>query len=105
MSAHLTGLAALFFILHLLQAVTRLRCSELPPVETEPEMETAYREVRSSQQVRAAEDLRELPSTAGVLLVDVQGHGIIAVKIASTVYDTFHVRLRIRPESNLTTNQ
>jgi serine phosphatase RsbU (regulator of sigma subunit) len=55
-----------------------------------PEMETGYREARSSQQVRVAEDLRELYSTAGVLLVDAEGHGIIAAKIASTVHDTFH---------------
>lgn len=55
-----------------------------------PEMATAYREARSSEQVRVAEDLRELYSTAGVLLVDAQGHGIIAAKIASTVHDTFH---------------
>lgn len=55
-----------------------------------PEMETAYREARSSEQVRVAEDLHELYSTAGVLLVDAQGHGIIAAKIASTVHDTFH---------------
>src|SRR5215472_2908495 len=55
-----------------------------------PEMETAYREARSSEQVRVAEDLRELYSTAGVLLVDAQGHGIISAKIASTVHDTFH---------------
>jgi len=55
-----------------------------------PEMEPAYREARSSEQVRVAEDLRELYSTAGVLLVDAQGHGIIAAKIASTVHDTFH---------------
>src|ERR1700719_873926 len=53
-------------------------------------MESAYREARSSEQVRVAEDLRELYSTAGVLLVDAQGHGIIAAKIASTVHDTFH---------------
>jgi len=33
------------------------------------EKETAYREARSSEQVRVAEDLRELRSTAGVLLV------------------------------------
>ena len=56
----------------------------------ETEMETAYREARSSEQVRVAEDLRELCSTAGVLLVDAQGHGIISAKIASTVHDTFH---------------
>src|SRR5215469_13039213 len=55
-----------------------------------PEMETAYREARSSEQVRVAEDLSELFSTAGVLLVDAQGHGIISAKIASTVHDTFH---------------
>ena len=55
-----------------------------------PEMESAYRKARSSEQVRVSEDLRELYSTAGVLLVDAQGHGIIAAKIASTVHDTFH---------------
>jgi serine phosphatase RsbU (regulator of sigma subunit) len=55
-----------------------------------PEMETAYREARSSELVRVAEDLQELHSTAGVLLVDAEGHGIIAAKIASTVHDTFH---------------
>ncbi len=54
-----------------------------------PEMESAYREARSSEQVRVAEELRKLHSTAGVLLVDAQGHGIIAAKIASTVHDTF----------------
>ncbi|MGA8492674.1 MAG: PP2C family protein-serine/threonine phosphatase [Terriglobales bacterium] len=55
-----------------------------------PEKETEYREARSSEQVRVAEDLHELHSTAGVLLVDAQGHGIISAKIASTVHDTFH---------------
>ena len=55
-----------------------------------PEMETEYRAARSSEQVRAAEDLRELYSTAGVLVVDAEGHGIISAKIASTVHDTFH---------------
>jgi len=54
------------------------------------EMETAYRQARSSEQVRVAEDLRELYTTAGVLVVDAQGHGIISAKIASTVHDTFH---------------
>src|SRR5713101_3417691 len=49
-----------------------------------PEMETEYRVARSSEQVRVAEDLRELYSTAGVLMVDAQGHGIISAKIAST---------------------
>jgi serine phosphatase RsbU (regulator of sigma subunit) len=55
-----------------------------------PEMETAYRHARTSEQVRAAEDLHELYTTAGVLLVDAQGHGIISAKIASTVHDIFH---------------
>ena len=55
-----------------------------------PEMETEYRDARSSEQVRVAEDLHELHSMAGVLLVDAEGHGIISAKIASTVHDTFH---------------
>jgi len=55
-----------------------------------PEMEAEYRAARSSEQVRAAETLAELHSTAGVLLVDAQGHGLISAKIASTVHDTFH---------------
>src|SRR6202045_3416348 len=55
-----------------------------------PETDVQYRAARSSEQVRVAEDLRELYSTAGVLLVDAQGHGIISAKIASTVHDTFH---------------
>jgi serine phosphatase RsbU (regulator of sigma subunit) len=54
------------------------------------EMEVEYRSARSSEQARVAEDLKELYSTAGVLLVDAQGHGLIAAKIASTVHDTFH---------------
>lgn len=54
------------------------------------EVETEYRFARSSEQVRVADDLRDLYSTAGVLLVDAQGHGIISAKIASTVHDTFH---------------
>ena len=55
-----------------------------------PEMEAEYRFARSTEEVRVAEDLRELHSTAGVLVVDAQGHGIISAKIASTVHDTFH---------------
>jgi serine phosphatase RsbU (regulator of sigma subunit) len=54
-----------------------------------PEMEAEYRFARSCEQVRVAEELRDLYSTAGVLIVDAQGHGIIAAKIASTVHDTF----------------
>jgi serine phosphatase RsbU (regulator of sigma subunit) len=55
-----------------------------------PEMEIEYRFARSSEQVRVADNLRDLYSTAGVLVVDAQGHGIISAKIASTVHDTFH---------------
>jgi len=55
-----------------------------------PEMGTEYRAARSSEQVRVAQGLRDLYTTAGVLLVDAQGHGIISAKIASTVHDTFH---------------
>lgn len=53
-------------------------------------MATEYRKAKSSEQVRIAEDLQQLYDTAGVLLVDAQGHGIISAKIASTVHDTFH---------------
>jgi len=55
-----------------------------------PEMEAEYRFARSSDEVRVAQALADLRSTAGVLLVDAQGHGIISAKIASTVHDTFH---------------
>jgi serine phosphatase RsbU (regulator of sigma subunit) len=55
-----------------------------------PEMEGNYREAKSAEQIRVAENLRELNTLAGVLLVDAQGHGIISAKIASTVHDTFH---------------
>lgn len=55
-----------------------------------PEMEAEYRFAKSSEQRRVAEDLHELYTTAGVLIVDAQGHGIISAKIASTVHDTFH---------------
>jgi len=58
-----------------------------------PEMEAEYRFAKSSEQVRVAEDLPDLYSTAGILIVDAQGHGIISAKIASTVHDTFHALL------------
>jgi len=58
--------------------------------EYRPEMESSYRKARSLEQVRVAENLKGLYSTAGVLLVDAQGHGLISAKIASTVHDTFH---------------
>ena len=59
------------------------------------EMQSEYRWARSSEQVRVAEDLRALYSTAGVLVVDAQGHGIISAKIASTVHDTFHALMLV----------
>jgi serine phosphatase RsbU (regulator of sigma subunit) len=52
-----------------------------------------YRKAKSSEQLSIAENLKELYTTAGVLLVDAQGHGIIAAKIASTVHDTFHTAM------------
>src|SRR6266849_5889089 len=55
-----------------------------------PAVAAEYRRAKSSEQVRIAEVLPELHTTAGVLLVDAQGHGIISAKIASTVHDTFH---------------
>jgi serine phosphatase RsbU (regulator of sigma subunit) len=58
--------------------------------EYESGMEAAYRGIRSLEQLRVAEDLKDLYTTAGVLLVDAQGHGVISAKIASTVHDTFH---------------
>lgn len=58
-----------------------------------PEMESEYRFAKSSEQVRVAQDLPDLYSTAGILIVDAQGHGIISAKIASTVHDTFHALL------------
>jgi serine phosphatase RsbU (regulator of sigma subunit) len=52
-----------------------------------------YRRAKSSEQLRIAENLQELYTIAGVLLVDAQGHGILAAKIASTVHDTFHTAM------------
>src|ERR1700737_606690 len=49
-----------------------------------------YRRAKGSEQLRIAEDLQELYTTGGVLLVDAQGHGIISAKIASPVHDPFH---------------
>src|SRR5205085_1497728 len=54
------------------------------------EIEREFRNAKSSEHVRVAEELNDLYFTAGVLLVDAQGHGIISAKIASTVHDTFH---------------
>jgi serine phosphatase RsbU (regulator of sigma subunit) len=48
-----------------------------------------YRKAKASEQLRIAEDLQALHTTAGVHLVDAQGHDIISAKIASTVHDTF----------------
>ncbi len=52
--------------------------------------EAEYRSAKSSEQLMVADNLHELYTTAGVLLVDAQGHGIISAKIASTIHDTFH---------------
>jgi len=52
--------------------------------------EGEFRRAKSSEQLKVAQNLHELYTTAGVLLVDAQGHGIISAKIASTVHDTFH---------------
>src|SRR5215470_19429882 len=52
--------------------------------------EAEYRNAKSSEQLRVADNLQTLYATAGVLLVDAQGHEIISAKIASTVHDTFH---------------
>lgn len=54
------------------------------------ETEAAYKEVRRLEKLRVAENLAGLHDSAGVLLVDAQGHGVISAKIASTVHDTFH---------------
>jgi serine phosphatase RsbU (regulator of sigma subunit) len=56
----------------------------------DPAMETPYRRARSLEQLRVAEALNDLYTTAGVLLLDAEGHGVISAKIASTVHDTFH---------------
>ena len=56
----------------------------------EPSTLLEYRKAKSSEQLHIAEDLPDLKTTAGVLLVDAQGHGLISAKIASTVHDTFH---------------
>jgi serine phosphatase RsbU (regulator of sigma subunit) len=59
-----------------------------------------YQKAKSSEQLRIAENLQELQTTAGVLLVDAQGHGIIAAKIASTVHDTFHALMMAELDRN-----
>jgi serine phosphatase RsbU (regulator of sigma subunit) len=63
-------------------------------------LEAEYRRAKSSDQLRVAEDLHELYTTAGVLLVDAQGHGIISAKIASTVHDTFHALILSELDQN-----
>jgi serine phosphatase RsbU (regulator of sigma subunit) len=69
--------------------------SDYPPDEA-----VHYRKAKSSEQLRIAENLHELYTTAGVLLVDAQGHGSIAAKIASTVHDTFHTAMLCELDSN-----
>jgi serine phosphatase RsbU (regulator of sigma subunit) len=58
--------------------------------EYSPPEAAQYRRAKRSEQLRIAENLHELPMTAGVLLADAQGHDIISAKIASTIHDTFH---------------
>lgn len=58
--------------------------------EYRAELEVAYRQVQSLEHARVAENLAGLYQTAGVLLVDAEGHEVISAKIASTVHDTFH---------------
>jgi serine phosphatase RsbU (regulator of sigma subunit) len=65
-----------------------------------PDEADQYRKSKSSEQLRIAENLHELYTTAGVLLVDAQGHGSIAAKIASTVHDTFHTAMLCELDSN-----
>ena len=65
-----------------------------------PAASVQYRQAKSSEQLRIAENLHELYTTAGVLLVDAQGHGSIAAKIASTVHDTFHTAMLGELDSN-----
>jgi serine phosphatase RsbU (regulator of sigma subunit) len=65
-----------------------------------PEDAAHYRRAKSSEQMRIAENLHELYTTAGVLLVDAQGHGSIAAKIASTVHDTFHTAMLCELDAN-----
>ena len=68
--------------------------------EYTPEDSVQYRKAKSSEQLRIAENLHELYTTAGVLLVDAQGHGSIAAKIASTVHDTFHTAMLCELDAN-----
>ncbi|HTD24881.1 MAG TPA: PP2C family protein-serine/threonine phosphatase [Terriglobales bacterium] len=65
-----------------------------------PEDTMQYRKAKCSEQMRIAENLHELYTTAGVLLVDAQGHGVIAAKIASTVHDTFHALMLTELDRN-----
>lgn len=55
-----------------------------------PEMENEYRFAKSIEQMRIAEELRSLYTTAGVLVLDAQGHDVISAEIVSTVHSTFH---------------
>src|SRR5258705_11530904 len=59
-----------------------------------PELETEYRESRSSEQVRVADDLDQLYTTAAVRPVEAHGRGNISAKIASTRQDTSHALMR-----------
>ncbi len=60
----------------------------------EPSTPLEYRKAKSFEQLRIAEDLPELKTTARVLLVDAQGHGLISGKIASQRRSIFVYRCR-----------
>ena len=61
----------------------------------EPPTPLEYKKAKGSEQLRIAEDLPELKTTARVLLVDAQGNGLISAKIASTLHDTFHALMLV----------
>src|ERR1700723_459592 len=61
-------------------------------IQSKPNFRSAdaaqYRGAKRSEQLRIAEDLHELPTTAGVRLLDAQGHDIISAKPAPTAHDS-----------------
>jgi len=59
----------------------------------EPEIEREYRSARSGEQLRVAEDLNELYTTAGVLLVDAQGYGISAELLNQSIAKSGELRI------------
>jgi hypothetical protein len=86
------------------QSLRNLVDAHVEWMRSKPEFSAAeaaqYRKAKRSEQLRIAEDLHQLPMTAGVLLVDAQGHDIISAKIASTVHDTFHAFMLAELDQN-----